>query len=172
MGPASRRSRSMMRICFSDSTVHQQVGSARGQMGQLVADAVERQMCDGETIYVLVDTHRKPRPYKSLWTIAPDREFEVFDFALRAGWVADGIYWGLNIRNGQAHELGQTAPPHNESALVARTKDCGKRIHGYPADPRRNSQDRPPESVTSKWLQSSLMRKRTIKQLASGEISG
>lgn len=125
-------------------------------------------LCDGSTVYELTDTHRGSRARKSVWDISPEEEVAIFDYSAAEGWCRGRIFWALHIVDGRASALGRTAQPHRAPAIIARTRGQYPVIHGYPADPILNNQDRPPEEVASHWMP--IVGKRTAKRLVAGQV--
>lgn len=127
-------------------------------------------------IYQFSPEHRnKKNSEKSLWTIDPDEERQVFERVYDSEWIVEHVGWGLHIQNGSVTYLG-IDKTRAQQLIVARFVDDNhvQVWHGYPADPNRRSQQArikeiPPEEIQKVWLRDNVVPKPTLRKIGKGE---
>lgn len=126
-------------------------------------------IANGET-YVATPAHRgKPSQDKSSWSISVPDEVQCFEKASLSGWSGNGHRWGNWSASGKLAPLGTNH--WNEELHIARFVDGGATApwHGFPADYRRRTQDRPPAQVLFAWRDAGLIEKHMVAKIRMGK---
>ena len=105
--------------------------------------------------------------------IGTDQELSVFETSHRSNWLSnsDKSAWGLCLDNGGRLVLGRSArnkPPVVDLWLAKFVWNPGY-WHGYPANYRKNIQDRPPESVLRVWRRCGHVSKSEMNKIRKGK---
>lgn len=119
--------------------------------------------------YIVASTHRRlPNQHKSLWGVGPEDEIECFRGAHANGWCGASEGWGvLRSPTGAVRRLGTSV--HGDAIQIAKFVSTSPVWHGYPADHRRNPQDRPATGVLAKWLRAGIIGKPQMRRLTKGQ---
>lgn len=122
--------------------------------------------------YVSKNYHRNGNRNKSQWKSAVTVKVEVAIF-LKAHKQGQSHVWGYYLRGGVAAALG-TSPSSTQPVVdlfIAKFngQENPQVWSGYPADYRRNPQDRPPTSVLSEWATAGLIAKHEISRVRGGK---
>lgn len=124
--------------------------------------------------YAIKSDHRNHSKRKSQWTVPPEQEVTTFEGAYSSSWFSRSgeQAWGLHDVNGKPHALGITAGglPRKERLWLAKFVRNAMPLfwHGYPANYRFNSQDRPPDYVLRDWHRHGYIRKHEISRIRRG----
>ena len=121
--------------------------------------------------YTPLGAHRgPPTQVKTVWTINVRNEVETFSAAYGLGWAVGGIGWGLSqLKTKRLAQLGVNH--HKEALMFAKYVDAPGvgDWHGYPADYRRNPQDRPSTRIMRHWCGLNIMEKHQMGKVSKGQ---
>lgn len=121
-------------------------------------------------VYLALPKHRgQPDQHRSVWTKPVPEEVACFIEAWRGSWgVKSGELWGHVSGDAGLQPLGRNG--HNEPLWFAKFLQnlSPAQWHGYPADYRRNAQDRPPTDVLDKWRQVGALAKHQMLKIKAG----
>jgi hypothetical protein len=128
--------------------------------------------------YVVKSDHRDGSKKKSQWIIAPQEEVNTFEGAYSLSWTSTSGQqaWGLHLVDGRPTILGTAptklgtthrGPSRTERLWLAKFVRNATPVfwHGYPANYRHKSQDRPPVSVLQAWHDCGYISKREISRI-------
>ncbi|MDJ1503407.1 hypothetical protein [Xanthocytophaga agilis] len=127
---------------------------------------------NGSVKYLIHEQHRNTsfKNRKSQWLISESDEVACFDNAYNSGWL-DGSYvcWGLKIDTSNSLEVIGHATDNTE-LKIAKFVDSNNNEawHGYPAHYQDKPQDRPSESILSKWVVGNLISKSKMTKILRG----
>lgn len=139
---------------------------------------VEHCNCASYTVHMPYSSktdHRDGTALKSQWTIIYRDEIASFELATREGWSSSPTTrWGLHL-NPRANNLGQSASAFGtptRALFIAKFVhgNANDAWHGYPADPYRNPQDIPPNSVLRTWTSLTHLRLALIRKIVKGQL--
>ena len=121
--------------------------------------------------YVLLAKHRgHAGPNRSVWKVSVSTEVGCFVEAWQEAWRSScRELWGHLRSNSRLKPLGLNV--HGQDlwfGKFVRDSDASP-WHGYPADYRRNAQDRPPTSVLRQWRDQGILAKHQIAKIARGQ---
>ena len=128
-------------------------------------------------IYQFSPEHRnKKNSEKSLWTIDPDEERQVFESTTTPSGLLSTSAGDYIFRNGFCNIIPGIDKTRAQQLIVARFVDDNhvQVWHGYPADPNRRSQQArikeiPPEEIQKVWLRDNVVPKPTLRKIGKGE---
>ncbi len=121
-------------------------------------------------MYLPKPDHRDGTAKKSQWVIPVSGEVESFRLAIDEGWFKDGLGWSLHLRDDHAAYLGTAAQdPGPAKALFLALFEIAPICHGFPADHRRSSREKPPTAVRSAWLDRKYLRPAVIRKIGKGQ---
>jgi len=122
--------------------------------------------------YIWNMQHRNGNPNKSQWIINHNQEIHVFEYSYGANWISrkqnKKFSWGLNLINEVPSVLGETAKNCElplQFVRIAKFVEGTQTWHGYPANYRCNSQDRPDPKILENWYTRGYIRKDEIKKV-------
>ncbi len=120
--------------------------------------------------YLISPDHRNGNPHKAQWTISVAEEVACFERSVANSWLEQSVGWGLHVDGGSVSYLGTTANDFGpvEQSFVAffqLASDC----HGYPADVRRRTRERPSTRVRRAWLDGGYLRPAVVRKLSRGQ---
>jgi hypothetical protein len=121
-------------------------------------------------LYISSPAHRgRPSPSKSSWILSLPEEVRCFEQASTNGWASGRHRWGNWLTAGKLTPLGMNH--WSEELHIARFVDGGPNTpwHGFPADYRRNKQDRPPVHVLAAWRDAGIIEKHVIAKIRMGK---
>jgi hypothetical protein len=123
-----------------------------------------------QVIYTPHEAHRNGNPVKSQWTISVPAELRCFAEARSDGWLDATFGWGLHRPAGVPDYLGVGVNRSRQLfvAKFVRARE-GEAWHGYPADPQRNPQDLPQQSVRQAWLHEAILPAVLIRRMIKGQ---
>ena len=121
--------------------------------------------------YVPLAKHRgRADPNRSVWKVSVSTEVGCFVEAWQESWRSScSELWGHFRSGGRLRPLGLNV--HGQDlwfGKFVRVSDASP-WHGYPADYRRNAQDRPPTSVLRQWRDQGTLAKHQIAKIARGQ---
>jgi hypothetical protein len=119
--------------------------------------------------YYVSSAHRRIQKDKSRWTVAVDLEVECFVGSQLNGWIEDVTSWGIMQKGNNLMVLGENS--QKELLKIAKfiSKNGNNVWHGYPADFRRNGQDRPGMTILQNWRTSKVIEKHHILKIRQGK---
>ena len=119
--------------------------------------------------YVLNEQHRNGNPHRSQWTIRPNDEVGVFEHSIESSWISQNrnCSWGLYLLNEKPSSLGLSIT--KKSLWIAKFVESANIWHGYPANYRFHTQDRPHTEVLQDWRSCGYIRKHEISKIRSGK---
>lgn len=123
-------------------------------------------------LYYLHPHHRESqrRFEKSQWIIGCPEEVRAFTSAHTGGWVAKANGYGYHAPSANGPQpLGETTG--QEPTYIAKFVGSGSPLvwHGYPADPTRNTHDRPPAKTLVSWMQQGATTKARMAKIIQGK---
>ena len=120
--------------------------------------------------YYIHPKHRGPPTNESCtWIIPVDDEVALFEAALPTARSPGQICWAAETGGRRLRTVGINV--HRELLYFGKFVD-GSVIsgwHGYPADYRRRTQDRPPISVLKIWVNQGLLHKHHVAKISGGK---
>ena len=121
-------------------------------------------------VYLPLGKHRgRATSQRSVWTKPVPTEVACFVQAWGASWgERDGELWGHRSATGVLEPVGRNN--HGEDLWFGKFLRA-ERIspwHGYPADYRRKTQDRPPPEVLNRWRALGVLAKHQVAKVAAG----
>lgn len=133
-------------------------------------------MKPGDTITIREDVryfihpkHRgSPTRDSCTWTISVDDEVALCKAALSTARSPGQECWAAEAEGRRLRKVGINV--YRESLIFGKFVD-GSAIaiwHGYPADYRRRTQDRPPISVLQVWVMRGLLQKHHVAKISGG----
>lgn len=133
-------------------------------------------MIFGETITIRKDVryfvHPKHRGSATsdscTWRISVDDEVDLFKAALPKARSAGQTCWAAEAEGRRLRIIGTNV--HGDLLMFGKFVD-GSAIaiwHGYPADYRRHTQDRPPMCVLKIWDKQGLIKKHHVAKISGG----
>lgn len=130
----------------------------------------------GETITIREDVryfihpkHRgSPTSDSCTWTIPVDDEVALFGAALPSERSPGQDCWAAEPGGRRLRPVGFNV--HGETMFFGKFVDgsCMSIWHGYPADYRRHTQDRPPPGVLQVWVTQGLIGKHHVAKIYGG----
>ena len=131
-----------------------------------VADGVRYLFtCNGKS-YRSLDYHRgnRGRHHKSVWSVARDEEFDIFDTADSNDWAdGDNGYWGF-----QGHTPAEIGVDGERIAVFPDKSDNAEDWHGYPVHVSETR--RPTVDLIQKWQNDDKMRFAVAEKLKRGKL--
>ncbi|MCZ4589164.1 hypothetical protein O4328_36890 [Rhodococcus opacus] len=101
------------------------------------------------------DHRRRARGSRNKWAIRPPEEYDVFAASYSGRWLcSDGHNWGVKEAFAVIGTKGERI------AKFPQPSNPGDERHGYPVsarDRKRETEHRPPPSVTTQWLDQELI---------------
>lgn len=121
--------------------------------------------------YYASSAHRKSLASKSYWTVTIDEEVTCFIESQKKGWITTTICWGFISNTPKKEFLVLGLNKYNEELKIAKyvAKSSGGVWHGYPADYRRNTQDRPEMDILMDWKTKGHIEKHYINKIRQGK---
>ena len=122
-------------------------------------------------VYLPLPKHRgQADQHRSIWTKPVPEEIACFVQAWQESWGTNGgELWG-HVREGtRLQPLGLNR--YGEHLWFGKFLHNPHPVqwHGYPADYRRKSQDRPPEKVLFKWRDIGILAKHQVYKIMAGK---
>jgi hypothetical protein len=119
--------------------------------------------------YILKSDHRNGgNGKKSQWKISPVLEVRCFEHAHRSGWRQTLNAWGLHLPVKAPAVLGVTVDGEDVKLAKFLSQSSTTPWHGYPADYRRNPQDRPAVNVLQSWRTNGLITLSDVARVRRG----
>src|SRR4051812_34350996 len=102
--------------------------------------------------YLPKSDHRDATAKKSQWQVDVAAEIEAFRLAIIHEWTDDDLAWSLHVVDGSAQNLGVSAKdPGPVEPLFLALFELAPSCHGFPADHRRSTREKPPSHVRRAW---------------------
>ena len=124
-------------------------------------------------LYIVIDYHRSASfiANKSRWIITVNEELECFRVTIDNNWHDTNTGWGIHRENNTNVLFILGVNVFNENLKIAKfVKDQNhNHWHGYPADWRRKTQDRPPVGLLNNWRRIGVIPKHKIAKIRSGK---
>ena len=134
-------------------------------------------MKPGDTIFIRKDVryfihpkhHGSPTRQCCTWKIPVDDEVALFKTALPTARSPGQIYWAAEGHDRRLRTVGINI--HKESLFFGKFVDGSaiSKWHGYPADYRRRTRDRPPICVLKIWVEQGLLEKHLVAKISGGK---
>ena len=124
--------------------------------------------------YVIKADHRDGTHDKAQWKISMDEEVDTFERGFGSEWFSSkkSWAWSLYLNTQRPNPLGvskRSEPPIQRLWIAKFVKNASPAFwHGYPADYRRRTQDRPDIDVLEDWRRQGFIGKREIAKIRSG----
>lgn len=117
----------------------------------------------------------KNKKDKSKWNITINEEGYCFVSARRQNWIDGQDGWGLHLENNTPKEVGTLADSSqqkNRTSWIARFKDGTgtNNWHGWPADTKLKTDDRPSERVLEDWIKKKYINKCKRRKINRGQL--
>lgn len=125
--------------------------------------------------YIISSLHRRQdNSNKSIWTISPAEEVDCFIRTVKEGWInrtneKKKEAWGLKPNNRHLDVIGKNNKDQELKLAKFVDGDDKDVWHGYPADYRNKSNDRPPEDILRRWIDKKYIDKRKMVKIRSGK---
>jgi hypothetical protein len=115
--------------------------------------------------------HRNGAPSKSQWTISENEEFALF-VSSNGESARKGPLFGLRLHNKKPTVIGVSAHDSSVRCALRIAKFVGNPTtwHGYPADYRRTSSDRPPTQLLLRWRTAGWISKSVMYRIRTGQL--
>ena len=120
--------------------------------------------------YFIQPKHRgSPTSDSCTWTIPVDDEVALFEAALPTACCPGQICWAAEAGGRRLPTVGINV--NRESLFFGKFVDGSaiSKWHGYPADYRRRTRDRPPICVLKIWVEQGLIEKHHIAKISGGK---
>ena len=120
--------------------------------------------------YYVHPKHRgRPTNDRCTWIISVLEEVALFKRAIPVVCCPGQIYWAAEAEGRRLRTVGINV--NRESLFFGKFVDGSaiSRWHGYPADYRRRTQDRPPIPVLQNWETQGLLKKHHIAKISGGK---
>ena len=118
--------------------------------------------------YFVHPKHRgRPTKNRCTWIISVLEEVALFRKVIPVLCRPGEIYWAAEAEGRRLRTVGINV--HRESLIFAKFVDDSAIWHGYPADYRKQPQDRPPIPVLQNWETQGLLKKHHIAKISGGK---
>ena len=121
-----------------------------------------------EPTYIHKTDHRNASPAKSQWTISMEDELRCFMRSTQSDWRDERGQWSLHLPDGEPEVLGKTAKFSGRQICVKICRfvtDSSDRSHGFPADYRKHTHERPTFTTLVKWHDAGFIAKHEISKV-------
>lgn len=110
---------------------------------------------------------------KAKWDISVDEEIICFVYARKSNWINGDKGWGLHLSNNEPQKVGRLAKPDNRKqrySWIARFHDgtSTSNWHGWPADTKLKTNDRPTTEVLKDWKKKGYITKAILIKILKG----